>query len=285
MVYCSPYLKAIANRRNLFPPRPPCSPAPACHLTRAGSSLIDRAFSQWQSLAIWTAFAILTFVGISASFLRATHIADLGARLEPVREAALRAFDVEEPDPSRRSASIASIDTKYASHSSAGLLHVFSGGILLALVPLQFSRRLRSASRKLHRWMGRLIVAAAWTAGAGGVFFGLFHPYAGAPERVVTGLLGGYFLLAISLAFARIRQGRVDEHREWMIRAVAGALGVSTVRIVMLPMDILLTPRGLGPEAIFVHALWSGWTLTLAAAELWIHRTRNRPPSSPEQTR
>jgi hypothetical protein len=39
--------------------------------------------------------------------------------------------------------------------------------------------------------------------------------------------------------------------------------------------DLALTPAGLPPRELFVLSLWTGWTLTLAAGELWIRYTRD----------
>jgi hypothetical protein len=36
----------------------------------------------------------------------------------------------------------------------------------------------------------------------------------------------------------------------------------------------VLTPAGLPPPELFVLSLWTGWTVTLAAGELWIRYTR-----------
>jgi len=67
--------------------------------------------------------------------------------------------------------------------------------------------------------------------------------------------------------------------RAWMIRALAVALGISTVRMVAPVLDIVLTQGGIGPRLIFGLSLWTGWAITIGAAELWIASTRFRAPS------
>ncbi len=59
-----------------------------------------------------------------------------------------------------------------------------------------------------------------------------------------------------------------------MIRTVAAAVGISSVRLVILPIDIALTPAGVGIQSVFLISIWVGWGLTLTAAEWWIRRTR-----------
>ena len=59
-----------------------------------------------------------------------------------------------------------------------------------------------------------------------------------------------------------------------MIRAFAVAVGIATVRVVGMVLDVALTPAGVGPADVFVLSLWTGWTVTLAGAEGWIRYTR-----------
>ena len=79
-------------------------------------------------------------------------------------------------------------------------------------------------------------------------------------------------MTALIRAVVAIRRHQVALHREWMIRAFAVALGISTVRIVAAIVDIALTPAGFGPQALFVLSVWTGWAMTVGAAELWIVR-------------
>ena len=107
-----------------------------------------------------------------------------------------------------------------------------------------------------------------------GLFFGVLLPYGGAGEATAIALFGGLFVLAAGKALVAIRRRQVARHREWMIRAFAIALAVSTVRIVGPTLDLMLTPAGLRLPEIFVLSLWTGWTITVGAAELWIRYTR-----------
>ena len=58
-----------------------------------------------------------------------------------------------------------------------------------------------------------------------------------------------------------------------MIRAFALMLGISTVRVVALILDLALTPLAYRAETIFVTSLWIGWLGTLAVAEIWLQRS------------
>ena len=63
-------------------------------------------------------------------------------------------------------------------------------------------------------------------------------------------------------------------HREWMIRAFGVALGISAARIAGVSLDFILTPAGVAVRTVFALSLWIGFGVTIAAAEIWIRRTR-----------
>ena len=171
------------------------------------------------------------------------------------------------------------LDRKFAADWVLTLLHIVPGGIFLVFALLQFSERVRSRHIRFHRWSGRVLVVAAFAAGVTGWYFGVLTPYGGLSEGSATAVFGGLFLAAIGRAFVAIRRGQVALHREWMIRAFALAISVSTVRLVGAPLQAV--------APVSFHELrgpsfWIGWAITLGAAELWIRYTRrvDQPESS-----
>ena len=119
-----------------------------------------------------------------------------------------------------------------------------------------------------------LIVASV--SALAGLHFGLSVPFGGAGEAAAVAVVGGWFLITLGRAFRAIRGGDVARHREWMIRAFAVAIGVSTVRVVAVVLDIALAPARIPPRDMFVLSIWIGWAITLLAAERWIVSTRPR---------
>lgn len=59
-----------------------------------------------------------------------------------------------------------------------------------------------------------------------------------------------------------------------MIRALAGLLGISTIRLVGIVLDVTLARTGSNPRDLFALSLWIGWLITLGAAEVWIRMSR-----------
>lgn len=169
---------------------------------------------------------------------------------------------------------LAHFDRRYAAHPFLTMLHVLPGAVFLMLAPLQFSSRVRSRHIQFHRWSGRILVLTSFVVVLPALYFGLVMPYGGPGEARAIALFGGLFLVAVARAFVAIRRGNVVRHREWMIRAFAIALGISTVRVVMIVFDIALTPVGFRPPEVFVVSIWAGWAISLGAAELWIRFSR-----------
>ena len=224
--------------------------------------------------ALWCGVVVLVVVGLGAAVGRGIFRADLGTRMEPVRQQILAALHRSDPLAPQRAEELSKFDGRYAASPILTLLHIAPGAILLMLAPLQFSSRIRSRHIQFHRWSGRILMLAALVTALAGLYFGLRMPYGGAGEATAIALFGGFFVVAVARAFVAIRRHQVARHREWVIRAFAIAIGISTVRIVGAVFDVFLTPAGIRPPDVFALSLWTGWGVTLGAGELWIRYTR-----------
>lgn len=221
-------------------------------------------------------FALLVSLGVAAAVLRVLAPNDLIARVERVRAQAMGVLGVTQPAPERRAQAVAIADGKFAAHRAVTRLHVLAGAGFLALASLQVMRRLRTRTPRTHRVAGRVAILLAWLSGLTGLFFGLWQPIAGFAEQLIVGVVGLFLLTAVSLAFHHIRAGRVEAHREWMLRGIAAAIAIASVRLVAIPLDLALTPRGVDVRVVFALSLWLGWILTMAGSEWWIRSTRAR---------
>ena len=224
--------------------------------------------------ALWVAVALLVVVGVGAVVGRGVFPGDFTRRADPLRSKVLAAFHRQDPLASQRPAELDRFDGRFAAEPLVTMLHILPGGLLLALAPLQFSSRIRNRHIRFHRRSGRILAGAAILSALAGLYFGLSVPYGGWGERVAITVFGVLLLVSVIRAVLAIRSGDVARHREWMIRAFAIVLGISAVRVVGTLFDVALTPAGVSPPAQFVLSLWTGWTLTLASAEVWIRYTR-----------
>jgi len=171
------------------------------------------------------------------------------------REAAIHVVDMSE---------------HFRAHSLSTLVHVGAGGLLLCLGPLQFVGELRRRQPGLHRWSGRLTLIAAAAVGLTGLYLGVLVPYAGVTEAVPTALFGSLFLVFALLAYLAVRRKDYMRHREWMLRMIALAVGVGTIRLVGLGLVAL----GMGLRELIGPSFTIGWVITLLTAEWWIRRNR-----------
>lgn len=153
-------------------------------------------------------------------------------------------------------------------------LHVILAGFWMLLAPFQFVRRIRSRWLNYHRWAGRVLVALGLLIGLSALFMGWVIPIAGWPERVIIGLFGVFFLVALGKGFYYIRTRQVMLHREWMIRAFALTLAVSTVRLIEIPLLITVGTALL--QTIYIIANVTAFTSHAVIAEIWIHATRSK---------
>jgi uncharacterized membrane protein len=155
-------------------------------------------------------------------------------------------------------------------------LHVVLGGVYLALAPFQFVKRIRSRHLAYHRRIGRLLIAVGVMVGATALFMGFVIPKGGSPERVVIGLFGTVFLVALVKGFVHVRAGRVSLHREWMIRAFAIGLAIATARLIFYPALLITTtdPSDRRFGTLLAVALAVAFAFHVSVAELWICVTR-----------
>jgi uncharacterized membrane protein len=226
------------------------------------------------TFAVRLAMGLLIAIGVTAAIGRALFPGDLVFRVEPTRTRLLEAAGIHDPLAAQRPAELAHFDGRLGAHPVITYLHVVPGALYLLLAPLQFSSRIRARHLAFHRWSGRVLVAIAVTTVAAGLYFGLRMPYGGPGEAVAIVLFASLLLFAVTRGVVAVRRGELALHREWMIRAFAVMIAISTVRVLGAVLDFVLTPAAIAPPDGFVVAIWMGWAVTLAVAEMWIRRTR-----------
>lgn len=233
-----------------------------------------------RSRALWTAVIFLCAIGVLAGVLRTMWVDDLVIRMEPWRKYAFDRLGLRDPNQALRAKQVLVFDERYSSHRFMTLLHVVPGALFLALAPLQFSKTLRRRHLTVHRWLGRALIVTALATAIPAFFFGLMMPFGGIGEAIAISLVGVYFAGSLIRGYLAIRRRETAKHREWMIRAFAAAIGISTIRVVAGIYDPWLAPKGFEPAPLFVLSLWTGWVITLSFAEWWIVTTRPRPIAS-----
>lgn len=178
----------------------------------------------------------------------------------------------------------AAFEHRYALHPIPAYVHIVPGVVYLLGAPFQLSRRFRRRHLVLHRRLGRILLPAGLTAGVGSVVIGTWFPYGGAIEGSAALVFGGYFVVALIVAFLAIRDREVARHRRWMIRAFAVALGVGTIRLwvgLFQLAGLISIPDNTGTEWFGV-TFWLAFVLHAVAAEVYL---KQRPSATERAAR
>lgn len=145
-------------------------------------------------------------------------------------------------------------------------MHVLGGAMFGILGPIQFSRVLMRKYGFLHRFMGRIFVAAGAMISLSSL--GLLWHFPGTYSVAVSSgrLLFGVALgVAMAIAMLAIRKRDFTRHRNWMIRAYAIGIGATAVSMVFFPIYAITgePPTGLGADIAFLGS----WTACVVFAE------------------
>ncbi len=163
-------------------------------------------------------------------------------------------------------------DNQRIARTPAPAVAHITGGVLFLLVgAFQLSRTIRTRWRAWHRRAGRLLVGLGLAAALSALWMTLLYPrQTGTGTLLHTSRLLFATGMAISLVlgYRAIRRRDIPQHRAWMIRAYALALGAGTQTFTI----------GIG-EGIFGKTVLStdastaaGWIINIVVAEYLIRR-------------
>ncbi len=149
------------------------------------------------------------------------------------------------------------------------LSHIVGGSVALLFGPFQFSRRLRDRNRSLHRRMGQVYLLAVALGSLAG-FALAFFSVGGVVTHFGFGFLAVAWFFTGWMAYRYARAGRIEEHREWMIRNFSLSLAAVTLRH-YLPFALFVLHWPF--LRAYVPISWLCWVPNLIVAE-WIIRRR-----------
>jgi uncharacterized membrane protein len=156
------------------------------------------------------------------------------------------------------------------------VLHIISVAIYSVLGAFQFSPGFRRRKPSWHRMAGRILVPSGLVAALTGLWMTLFYPW---PEfdgpylYAMRLLVGSAMVLFLYLGYAAVRRRDIPNHRVWMIRAYALAIGAGTQVFTHLPVILFPSIKGELVRTLFMGA---GWAINIAVAEWLIARERRR---------
>ncbi|MGI9084211.1 MAG: DUF2306 domain-containing protein [Aeromicrobium sp.] len=188
---------------------------------------------------------------------------------------------IVEDVPNSRDATIPSDDfaKRYVAHPWLANLHLGPGVVYLLGAPLQLSRRFRTRHYNVHRRVGRVLLTRALVSAVFALLFGILFAWGGTLESMATVVFGTWFITCLLLAFRAIKSDNVPQHRRWMIRAFAVAIGIGTIRIWIGVFEAIGQSMSGGTTTaspdptMFGVAFWLGFSMHVAFGEWWLRRT------------
>ena len=206
---------------------------------------------------LWMAVIFFAFIGLVVATRRAIVLLKPGALSSPRNPAG-------------------DLDAHFASERTLVLTHILPAMLFMILGPLQFARGLRSRYPQMHRWSGRIFLAASAVVGISGLRLAYGKTIGGMDEKAAIVLFGTLFLIALGTALWHALRREFAQHREWMIRGYAIGLAVAAIRPIIGFFFAAAVIRGHAPDPhqFFGTAFWLGFTLQAIAAEMWINYTR-----------
>lgn len=153
--------------------------------------------------------------------------------------------------------------------------HVGLAPVALVLMPFQFWQGLRQRHPQRHRWIGRAYGVAILLSGTGGLLMAA-GSNSGPLAAWGFGLLAVFWLGFTGMGIWSAIQGRIADHRRWMIRSAALTFAAVTLR---LYLPVLFAT--MGEQAGYVLVSWICWVPNALTAEWFLLRKGNRPEGEP----
>jgi len=160
---------------------------------------------------------------------------------------------------------------RYAKIPWLMIIHGIPGAIALFLAPFQFSSRLRQRHLQLHRVMGRIYVGCVAIAAPAAI---LISSILVVPTLLMASVIQAFgWFATTATALYCVRTGRIQQHREWMMRSYPFAMVFVVVRVlVSIPAIARMGEMGLAAvvwsviaAACFLPSFIIAWKGVLAS--------------------
>ena len=149
------------------------------------------------------------------------------------------------------------------------VFHIITAIPALMIGIFGFSKRLRKASPRVHRWIGTIYCVAIWISATLGVMLALANTHGPLAKAGFTFLGLAWFGTTLK-AYTAARAKDIRGHRRWMFRSFALTLAVVSIR----PMFIFGPLWGGSTNDWFVLLTWICWVPNLIVAEIYIRMTQ-----------
>ena len=161
-------------------------------------------------------------------------------------------------------------------------LHAAGGAVSLAVGIVLFSRRLQAKHPRLHRRLGKMYVVSIAVGGGSGIYLS-FEALGGLASQAGFLALDILWLVTTYFGYKRIREKKIGQHREWMMRSYALTFAGVTLRFWVAFLGILTIPLENFSQfelllddfnRMYRLDAWLCWVPNLLVAEWLIRRGR-----------
>ena len=151
----------------------------------------------------------------------------------------------------------------------AGLIpHVFGGLVAIVAGLVQVWLGLTNRIGALHRNLGKVYVAGIAVGSVGGFYVAFTIPPGALVYQAGLTMLCVAWVLTTGMALRAVRNRRIDQHREWMLRSYAVTFAFITYRLgENILRSVLDQPNPPGIDDIATLMSWACWAVPLLLAE------------------
>ena len=153
--------------------------------------------------------------------------------------------------------------------------HVLVAAIIVFGGSLQLIPRLRTRAVAVHRWNGRLFLAAAIAAALGGLGMVWIRGATLGWHNTISVSLNAALILAFAIPAWRTARTNLVAHRRWALRTFMAANGVVFLRILYRGWALLTQAS---PGALFPVFEFASFLVPLALLELYLRTRRGGGP-------
>ena len=160
----------------------------------------------------------------------------------------------------------------YWPHRFRLIAHISGGIVALICGTLQLWTGLRQRAMRFHRWSGRVYLAAAAVGIVGAFLMAVYST----PRSFGISLMGlaTAWIPTTGVAWAAIVRGRVELHKEWMIRSYLVAFAFVTFRMMTDLLPGVTAKLGSNADDAATSVGWLCWVLPLAVYEVILQGKR-----------
>ncbi len=152
-------------------------------------------------------------------------------------------------------------------------MHITTSIVALVIGPFTLSTKFRGKNINRHRIVGRIYMVGILLCGVSGLYLS-FYAMGGLVAKLGLDLLSVFWLTSAYPALNRVKNKKIQDHRNWVIRNYSLTFAAVTLRI-WLPLFVLLF--GLQQfEVSYTVIAWLAWVPNLIIAELFIRQRLNK---------